>query len=124
MAKIMRLLLSQEDLGSGRCHYKRWEKQQHQVYQLARLFILQGGDYKITGTNADGSYKSEKVKKVALRMVERCPALVQFLTDFHGTQNKPEWIFNDSQLQNVLKSAVLSTINIATPKASTGCFIG
>ena len=38
------------------------------------------------------------------------------LTEFHGRKDDPEWIFNSTQLQKVLKDTVLSTVKIVTPK--------
>ena len=75
-----------------------------------------GGDYQITKVNKDGSYESKKIEKRSYAHGGKITDTGTFLTDFHGKQSDPEWIFNDAQLQKVLKSAVLSTVNIAIPK--------
>ena len=43
------------------------------------------------------------------------------IAPFHGTQEKPEWIFNDDQLRNILKNVVISTVSLV-PKTPTAAF--
>lgn len=41
------------------------------------------------------------------------------IAPFHGTQTNPEWIFNDVQLQDILKSTVKSAMNFDLPNLTS-----
>ena len=60
----------------------------------------------------------EEIKKGGFANGGKITETGTLISPFHGTKSDPEWIFNDSQLQKMLKTVSLSAISMSAPKIS------